>query len=392
MAGNPRRRRLLAAAGDVYDPTLWSGIPYHFLQAAVCEGTLDAGLALRPPAGPTHRARRATWNAMRALSGAGIRGYQYSESRLNLLWRDQRRALSGAVVVNMFQLYPPWLIEAEDIQKWFSVDQTLYQNFSHYGLDRLLGQRTMREAMALEQAGYRSAAGVVTHSHWAREDVVTRYGIPAHRVHVVKEAANVDAADYLAWEQNRGSADPADTRSRPVRLVFVGRYGIRKGLDRLLGALAIARDRGSRIELRVIGCEPAAVPAKLRTISGVEWVGFISKQPNSRQFITAVSECDIGCLLSRAEAAGSSVFEFHALGLAVLGTNAGGSAEQPIPEASVVVDVEATDEEVASILMALEANPARLRAMRNAAWERRHTVMWPSRAREIGQLLDATDH
>jgi glycosyltransferase involved in cell wall biosynthesis len=177
-----------------------------------------------------------------------------------------------------------------------------------------------------------------------------------------------------------------------VRLVFVGKDGIRKGLDRLLGALAIARGLGSRIELRVIGCEPAAVPPKLRNISGVEWAGFISKQPNSRRFITAVSECDIGCLLSRAEAGGSSVFEFHALGLAVLGTNAGGSAEQPIPEASVVVDVEAADDEVASILMALEADPERLGAMRNAAWERRHTVLWPSRAREIGELMDATDH
>jgi glycosyltransferase involved in cell wall biosynthesis len=385
-----RRRRLLAAAGDANDPALFGGIPYHFLHAAVADGVIDAGLSLKAPEGLLHRARWASWNATRALSGAGIRGYQLSESRLNVLWSDYRDRLAGAVLLNMFQLYPPWVIENVQIEKWFSIDQTLRQLFTYY-LRKPLSERTIQEALQLEQIGYQSAAGIIVHSDWARDDVIEGYGIAPSKVHVVKPAANLEAGPYAEWEQRHAQHLTPNSEARPIRFVFVGVDGFRKGLDRLLGGLAIARARGSRAELRVIGCQRRNMPSRLRDLAGVEWFGFISKQQHLSHFLRAVSDCDVGCLLSRAEAAGIGLHEYHALGLAVLGTSAGGSAEQLIPEASVIADVEATDEEIASILMSFEANPQRLSSMKLAAWEQRHDHLWPNRVLQVEALLSATE-
>jgi glycosyltransferase involved in cell wall biosynthesis len=132
------------------------------------------------------------------------------------------------------------------------------------------------------------------------------------------------------------------------------------------------------------------MPPRLRDLAGVTWYGFISKKHNLRHFLQTVSACDVGCLLSRAEAGGSGLHEYHALGLAVLGTSAGGAVEQVDPEASVIVDVDATADEIASLLMGLEGKPERVSAMKLASWERRHDHLWSSRVQEYDSLLSAT--
>jgi glycosyltransferase involved in cell wall biosynthesis len=79
-----------------------------------------------------------------------------------------------------------------------------------------------------ERVVLRAAAGVVVTSEWTRQQVLTRYAIPAHRVHVARPGVDRVAAS-----------------ARPVhgRLICVGVLGRHKGQDLLVEALADLAER-----------------------------------------------------------------------------------------------------------------------------------------------------
>ncbi|HEV2916052.1 MAG TPA: glycosyltransferase family 4 protein [Pyrinomonadaceae bacterium] len=371
------RRRFLAAVGDSNNPLTWSGIPYHFLQAARARGLLDEGLPLST-SGAGLRAARAAWNSLRVLGGDHYGGYQYSVAFLERLWRPVRDRIRGGIVINCFPLYAPSVVADESVSKWFFIDQTLLQLFDYYEQRALIGRRIAREALERERAGYAAATGIIAHSHWAAESLMNDYAIPQERIHVVTPGANFDAHLYARWEEEE-SLRRANAREReglPLRLLFVGKYWRRKGLDRLLGALALGRRAGLRAMLRVVGCERETVPRELREVEGVEWIGFLDKRRDSGKFLRTLAECDVGCLLSRAEAGGIALREYHALGLVVLGTDAGGAAEHMIPGASIAVSARASVEEIASKLLELEREPSRLLELKSAAWLTRRLALW----------------
>jgi glycosyltransferase involved in cell wall biosynthesis len=89
-------------------------------------------------------------------------------------------------------------------------------------------------AQRSERAVLRAALGVVVTSEWTRQQVLARYAIPAHRVHVARPGADRVAA-------------PA----RPVRgnLICVGVLGRHKGQDLLVEALADLADKDWRCVL-----------------------------------------------------------------------------------------------------------------------------------------------
>ena len=240
----------LASVGDPNDPVTWSGTPYHFLHWARFAGLLDEGLPLSTTE-PIWMVRRWAWNGLQALGGDRLGGYQYSSSFLERLWQPQLAQLRGALVINCFQLFAPSIAGDARIEKWFFIDQTLLQLFDHYRLRRTIGHRVAREALARERDGYHAAAGIVTHSQWAADSVRDHYGVPLERIHVAVPGANIERAPYERWESR---AQPASTGG-PLRLVFIGKDWYRKGLDRLLEALSVARARGFRGSLRIIGCD-----------------------------------------------------------------------------------------------------------------------------------------
>ncbi|HEX8847117.1 MAG TPA: glycosyltransferase family 4 protein [Pyrinomonadaceae bacterium] len=376
-------RAFLAAVGDVNDPVTWSGIPYHFLQSARIAGLLDEGLPLST-GDFGWKALRLGWNLSRVLSGDRYGGYQYSTAFLERLWSTVLPRLKSNLVVNCFQLYAPIVVRDHTIEKWFFIDQTLLQLFDYYEQRATVGRRIALEAIEREREGYNAAAGVIVHSRWAAESVMRDYLISPDRVHVVLPGANVDQDEYARWEieEERRRATLSD-EERPLRLVFVGKYWHRKGLDRLLHAIALARRDGLRATLRVIGCERDSLPDGLRDVEGVEWLGFIDKRTQAVRFFRAVSECDVGCLLSRVEAGGIALREYHALGLISLGADTGGAPEHMIAGASVTVPTGANDEEIANTLLNLERDPSRLNNLRMAAWEKRRSALWDESVRQI---------
>jgi glycosyltransferase involved in cell wall biosynthesis len=251
----------------------------------------------------------------------------------------------------------------------------------------VIGRRIAQRALREEREGYEAATGIIAHSRWAAQGVVERCGIASTKVYVVKQAANIDPLAYQAWERaeqirrERECSSGGDEDG--LRLVFVGLDGKRKGLDRLLRGLAIARSLGSQATLRVIGCGPKQMPPELRALPGVEWCGRVNKRQDAELFLRLVGDCHVGCLLSRVEAGGCGLSEYQALGLAVLGTSAGGAAEQILPGNGVIVDVDATDEEIAETLLRLERERESVESMRAVAWRQRRAATWDARVDQI---------
>jgi glycosyltransferase involved in cell wall biosynthesis len=272
-------------------------------------------------------------------------------------------------------MFPPSIVADQSVEKWFFIDQTLLQLFDYYGYRTLAGRRIVQDSLYREKEGYLAATGIIANSKWAARDVIDNYGVPPSRVHVVQLGANITPEDYSLWEREAASSH-LQLGSRALRLVFVGKDWRRKGLDRLIRALQMARRAGSTASLRVIGCAREDVSEDLRNAQGVQWMGFIDKGINPIRFLSSVSECDLGCLLSRSEAGGIGLLEYHALGLAVLGPLTGGTPEGAIDGASILCSPAMPDEEIADLLLSLDRDRSRVEQMRAISWAQRRTVLW----------------
>lgn len=369
----------LAAAGDPRDPWIQSGRPFYLLDAGVKKTLLDGALSTVTNDRP-YRMRRAAWTLQQLIRGGRPGGFAVSESGVNTMWR--KVDLAGECrIINCFQLYPPRVVRDPRVTRWYFLDQTLTQLFEGYNYR--VPDNTMERARELEQYGYSTAEGIIASSQWARRSIVEVYGVPAERVHVVLIGANLDASALEEWADEQGPQSVSS--DRPLRLVFVGREWKRKGLDRLLHGVSGARRAGCTVELGVIGLNARDVPRDLRRIEGVTWHGPLDKRRNQRRFMDLVGSHDVGCLLSRREAAGLGLHEYQALGLAVLGTTAGGAPEQVPPSAGVLLPPMASPEAITETILMLDSDRDRLSRMKAYSWEHHDEVLWASR---IDRILD----
>ncbi len=380
------QRLYVAAVGDVGDPLTWSGIPFHLTEAGRAAGFVTSGLPFGTK-GLSWLVRRSAWNLGRVATGDRRGGYQYSTVFLERLWRPVKRNLGGARVLNCFQLYAPSVVHDRSIERWFFIDLTLTQLFDYYNLRPRVGRRIALEAVEREREGYARARGIVVMSHFAGRSVREDYGVAEERIHVIVPGANLDPEVYRRWEAS--AAPPSARPQDALRLVMVSTDWKRKGLDRLLRALALARREGLRATLRVVGDQPRGLPSELMGQPGIEWLGRINKNTDAARFLDAVANADVGCILARREAGGSVLREYHALGLAALATDAGGMPDFMFPEAAVTVPAEASDEEIAAQLLALGHDRDRLQRLRHAAWHRRHEATWEHTVRHLRATIDS---
>lgn len=368
---------LVAAKGDPRDIHVMSGQPFHFLDAGIEKGLFDGPL-------PTHaedanyRARRAAWTFREMLRGNKPGGFAVSKPGIDTVWRKVE-ITRPCRITNCFQLYPMSIVRDKRVGRWYFIDQTLTQLFE--GQDYRVPAKVAENATALERVGYHAAEGIIAHSRWAARSVIEDYDVPPENVHIVLQAANLDRAVLDRWVQELEA--PAAPYDRPLRLVFVGRQWLRKGLDRLLVGFSEARRAGCDIALTVIGMKSTEVPEELAATEGVAWHGLIDKAREPRRFIELVGSHDVGCLLSRREPGSNGLHEYHALGLAVIGTTAGGSSEQALPKASVLVDADAPMDVIAESIAALDKDRERVFAMKKHSWAHRPDVLWPTRVDEI---------
>jgi glycosyltransferase involved in cell wall biosynthesis len=166
-----------------------------------------------------------------------------------------------------------------------------------------------------EQAVLHAAAGVVVTSEWTRRQVLTRYAIPACRVHVARPGVDRVAAS-----------------ARPVRgqLICVGVLGHHKGQDLLVEALAELADRNWHCVLAgSLDRDPDFVEQLQTRISRlgydhrVRLSGVLTGAALSHAYATA----DLLVAPSRSETYGMTVTEALAHGLPVIAAAVGGLPE-----------------------------------------------------------------
>jgi glycosyltransferase involved in cell wall biosynthesis len=185
----------------------------------------------------------------------------------------------------------------------------------HMPLATALDTRQDVSAQRSEHVVLRAAAGVVVTSEWTRQQVLTRYEIPAHRVHVARPGADRVAA-------------PA----RPVdgHLICVGTLGRHKGQDLLVEALADLADRDWHCVLAgPLDRDPDFVDQLQTRITRLGYghrfrlTGVLTGAALSNAYTTA----DLLVAPSRSETYGMTVTEALAHGVPVIAADVGGLPE-----------------------------------------------------------------
>ena len=185
----------------------------------------------------------------------------------------------------------------------------------HMPLATAVGTQRDTGAERSERSVLRAAAGVIVTSEWTRRRVLTRYRIPARRVHVARPGVDRVAA-------------PA----RPVRgrLICVGVLSRHKGQDLLVEALADLADREWHCVLAgSLDRDPDFVEqlqtriTRLGYDDRVRLSGVLTGAALSHAYTTA----DLLVAPSRSETYGMTVTEALAHGLPVIATAVGGLPE-----------------------------------------------------------------
>ncbi len=233
-----------------------------------------------------------------------------------------------------------------------------------------------------ERAVLRAAAGVVTTSEWTRQQILTRYAIPAHRVRVA-----------------RPGVDQVAAAARPVRghLICVGVLSHHKGQDLLVEALAELDDLDWHCVLAgSLDRDPDFVRqlrtriTRLRYGHRVRLAGVLFGAELSHAYATA----DLLVAPSRSETYCMAVTEALAHGLPVIAAEVGGLPEALGSNADGTIPGQLVPSgDPAALAAALgdwlgdERHRRRLRA---AARQRRSTLRgWDQTTREVATALTA---
>jgi glycosyltransferase involved in cell wall biosynthesis len=366
----------------------FSGTTLHLAQAGMASGTLEGCFSLYARDRPDNvlRGIGALWKLSRYALRRKPDGFKFSEAGLDYLWRKNIRHLAGTSLLNNFQLYGGWYHDHcahYGIGTNYYIDGTLSEYFESYeSMDTSnLDRSTQAAALAMEQAGYKTADRIIVMSRRSAHKLQTSYGVPESKIHVVPPGANLP--DDIG-PQDRSAASAAKS---VFTLGFIGLYPLRKGLDTLAAALHILRSRGLSVRLRVIG----RCPDEIKGQPGVEYVGEIDKVRELARFVREVRTMHLGCLLSRAELAGIALLEFIRLGIPVIGTDVGGATDILEGSGSLMVAPSVTAEQLADVIAPLIEDRDRYAALSRDAELHADWASWRRAAHDIDDFL-SQDH
>lgn len=380
---NPGRG--IATVGDSEDIGTWSGIPYYLLQASLEAGFLTSGLNLRVA---NIQRLRGVWQFKRLLQGERPRGFQYSSNFLDLLGKQameecERRGLQE--VVSHFQVLPAGYLMSHSVATSFYIDSTLRGLFETHGMLSWLNARIVEEVLDKETEGYRAAKHLVTMSSWVSASLQSNYGIASERIVTILPGANLPEREVrLKLEKSRPSSSLCRlTRDRRLRVGFIGKDWKRKGLPRLVRAIELLNRMGIPSEVIVIG----HVPKQYRSHAYVRVAGFIDKSRELSRFIDIVASCDLGCAPSHEEPLGIAPLEFLRLGVPVVCADTGGLKDvcKAAGPASILLNKDATPEDIALAIEAPARHPDILQRMRTAAFERKEHFSWDRTVKQMGK-------
>jgi UDP-glucose:(heptosyl)LPS alpha-1,3-glucosyltransferase len=188
-------------------------------------------------------------------------------------------------------------------------------------------------------------AAIICNSALVRDEILSFYPkTPKDRIVVVHNG--VEWHEYEANFQEK-MATPKDPSS-PTQLFFIGHEWERKGLDRLLRALALIRS--SSFHLTAVGRERNPKPffSLVHELGLQDKVTLIPSAQNPKHYYRMA---DIAVIPSRYDPFANVTVEALAMGLFVVTTRANGGSEAIIPgENGIVLDEGFTDQELSQAI------------------------------------------
>jgi glycosyltransferase involved in cell wall biosynthesis len=180
--------------------------------------------------------------------------------------------------------------------------------------------------LALERLAYsKSKAPIVAVSGSIKAELVTEYGIPTNRVHIIYNGVDVEKYGGLDRSAARSTLAEVVGRNLEDRLVaiFVGYEFGRKRLD--LAIRTIAASKPAKFQLVVAGgADPTAYEALARKLGVAEDVTFLGHRSDVPALLAA---SDIFLFPTRYEAASLAILEAAAAGLAIVTTDTAMASE-----------------------------------------------------------------
>ena len=116
---------------------------------------------------------------------------------------------------------------------------------------------------------------IVVNSSWS-QTLIEGEGVPACRIRVVPLAyeTSLEAAEFQREYPN------AFTRSRPLRVLFLGSICLRKGVRPLFDAIGLLRCEP--VEFWFVGALEVPIPAEFRDHPKVHWIGRVRRSETSK--------------------------------------------------------------------------------------------------------------
>lgn len=363
----------LSILGDINDPQQWSGTGYYCLQSFRQLGIDAEGIKLKTNSS-NHKLLRFFWNFYLFLESQNIGGYQYSEASLSFLWNKLNNNFDNKILINFFPLFPANIISNKNISKYFYIDLTLNLLFRDYGAPKKMTNSYKKQILEKEYIGYKESRHIFTHSKYVKTDLIKKYNIQEKKISIITPGANF--SNNIKFKKKSSFQ-----KKEYLELLFIGKDLYRKGLDRLLEAIKKCNETKTICKLHIVGNKLKNDNRfmKYEKMQNIYEYGFIDKKNDMNLLNHLLTKCDLGILLSRAEAGGMSLREFSFAGIPTIATKVGGVEDHVNKLSSILIKKENDLEiinEVIKTLKYLYSDQFELNKLKKSSLKNSYDFSW----------------
>ena len=364
------------AGGDPLDPTLWSGTPYHALQAL--REVADVVYVEREPYPRWwNKAGRAVLKA----SGGRVdpRMVRSLVKRASAPARERLLASGADTYVSFAGSGMASFIPECARQVLFS-DATSKAIIGYYGSFSGLLPSIRAQFIAMESEAMRKAAVVSYPSEWACTSAAQDFDGLGEKIRLIPWGPNMAAPENVA---------PRQLGDGPMRLLFVGIDWERKGGEIALEAARLLHEQGFACQLDVVGVTADRAKGTIPPNATFHGRLYQSDPAQSAKLAALFEHAHLFILPTRAEALGMVFAESAARGIPSLAYATGGvTTVVKHGETGELLDLSAGAPQFAAAIRALADDPARYAVMSKAALDdSQQRLNWPVWARAVVRLL-----